>query len=148
MRSLTAAADQFIVQRGSFKTIVAGYHWFTDWGRDTMIALPGLTLVTGRFDIARQILRDLLPKCRSGPACPTVFPMPAKRREYNTADATLWFFEAIRAYSHYSGDENFVRQQLVSSAERHHRLARARDPLWHSCRFGWPAWPAANQGFS
>ena len=53
--SLAAAADQFIVERGGAENIVAGYHWFTDWGRDTMIALPGLTLVTGRYDIARQI---------------------------------------------------------------------------------------------
>jgi predicted glycogen debranching enzyme len=54
---LAKAADQFIVERGSGKTIIAGYHWFTDWGRDTMIALPGLTLATGRFEVAKQILR-------------------------------------------------------------------------------------------
>jgi predicted glycogen debranching enzyme len=111
VRTLTAAADQYIVQRGSFKSIVAGYHWFTDWGRDTMIALPGLTLVTGRFDIARQILEAYAQSVDQG-LLPNRFPDAGETPEYNTADATLWFFEAIRAYLHYSGDEKFVRQQL------------------------------------
>ena len=57
VRSLAAAADQFIVSRGDQKTVIAGYHWFSDWGRDTMIALPGLTLTTGKHEIARSILR-------------------------------------------------------------------------------------------
>ena len=111
VRTLTAAADQYIVQRGSFKSIVAGYHWFTDWGRDTMIALPGLTLVTKRFDIARQILEAYAQSVDQG-LLPNRFPDAGEAPEYNTADATLWFFEAIRAYLHYSGDEKFVRQQL------------------------------------
>ncbi|MDP9113893.1 MAG: amylo-alpha-1,6-glucosidase [Acidobacteriota bacterium] len=111
VRALTAAADQYIVQRGAFKSIVAGYHWFTDWGRDTMIALPGLTLVTGRFDIARQILETYSQSVDQG-LLPNRFPDAGETREYNTADATLWFFEAARAYLHYSGDEKFVRQQL------------------------------------
>ncbi|HSR07336.1 MAG TPA: amylo-alpha-1,6-glucosidase [Bryobacteraceae bacterium] len=111
VRTLTAAADQYLVQRGSFKSIVAGYHWFTDWGRDTMIALPGLTLVTGRFDIARQIL-EAYAGCVDQGLLPNRFPDAGETPEYNTADATLWFFEAIRAYLHYSGDEKFVRQQL------------------------------------
>ncbi len=111
VKTLTAAADQYIVQRGSFKSIVAGYHWFTDWGRDTMIALPGLTLVTGRFDIARQILEAYAQSVDQG-LLPNRFPDASETPEYNTADATLWFFEAIRAYLHYSGDEKFVRQQL------------------------------------
>jgi len=111
VRTLVAAADQYIVQRGSFKSIVAGYHWFTDWGRDTMVALPGLTLVTGRFDIARQIL-EAYAECVDQGLLPNRFPDAGETPEYNTADATLWFFEAIRAYLHYSGDEKFVRQQL------------------------------------
>ena len=111
VRTLTAAADQYLVQRGSFKSVVAGYHWFTDWGRDTMIALPGLTLVTGRFDIARQIL-EAYAGCVDQGLLPNRFPDAGESPEYNTADATLWFFEAIRAYLHYSGDEKFVRQQL------------------------------------
>ena len=111
VKTLVAAADHYIVQRGSSKSIVAGYHWFTDWGRDTMVALPGLTLVTGRFDIARQILETYAASVDQG-LLPNRFPDAGETPEYNTADATLWFFEAIRAYLHYSGDEDFVRQQL------------------------------------
>jgi predicted glycogen debranching enzyme len=109
--SLAAAADQFIVQRGSLKTIVAGYHWFTDWGRDTMISLPGLTLVTGRYDIARQILEAYSEHLDQG-LLPNRFPDAGETPEYNTADATLWFIEAIRAFLHYTGDEAFVRDRL------------------------------------
>src|SRR5207247_6899229 len=58
IRTLMLAADQFIVARAEQKTVIAGYHWFADWGRDTMIALPGLTLTTGRYDIARSILLE------------------------------------------------------------------------------------------
>jgi predicted glycogen debranching enzyme len=111
VRSLAAAADQFIVQRGTLKTIVAGYHWFTDWGRDTMIALPGLTLVTGRYDIAREILQAYSEHLDQG-LLPNRFPDAGETPEYNTADATLWFIEAIRAFLHYSGDEAFVRERL------------------------------------
>ena len=111
VKTLAAAADQYIVQRGSFKTIVAGYHWFTDWGRDTMIALPGLTLVTGRFHIARQILEAYSDAVDQG-MIPNRFPDAGDAPEYNTADATLWFFEAIRAYLKYSNDEAFVRERL------------------------------------
>ena len=109
--SLAAAADQFIVQRDALKTIVAGYHWFTDWGRDTMIALPGLTLVTGRYDVARQILEAYSERLDQG-LLPNRFPDACETPEYNTADATLWFIEAIRAFLQYSGDENFVRERL------------------------------------
>ncbi len=111
VRTLTAAADHYIVQRGSFKSIVAGYHWFTDWGRDTMIALPGLTLVTQRFDLARQILEAYAHSIDQG-LLPNRFPDAGETPEYNTADATLWFFEAIRAYLKYSGDEELVREQF------------------------------------
>ena len=76
--ALAAAADQFIVERGALKTIVAGYHWFTDWGRDTMIALPGLTLVTGRYDIARQIL-EAYSRARGSGHAPQ--PFPGRRRD-------------------------------------------------------------------
>ncbi len=111
VKALTAAADQFIVDRGTLKTIVAGYHWFTDWGRDTMIALPGLTLVTGRYNIARQILEEYSEHLEQG-LLPNRFPDAGETPEYNTADATLWFIEAIRAFLHYSGDEAFVRERL------------------------------------
>ena len=111
VQALAKAADQFIVERGSGKTIIAGYHWFTDWGRDTMIALPGLTLVTGRFEVARQILHTFAQHVDRG-MLPNRFPDGGETPEYNTVDATLWFFEAIRAYLQYTGDEQFVREEL------------------------------------
>jgi predicted glycogen debranching enzyme len=109
VEALTLAADQFIVRRGSLKTIIAGYHWFADWGRDTMIALPGLTLVTGRFDVARDILMGFGKHVSQG-MLPNVFPDAGETPEYNTLDATLWYFEAIRRYVEYSGDSSIVRQ--------------------------------------
>jgi predicted glycogen debranching enzyme len=77
-KTLGFAADQFIVQRNNdFKPIIAGYHWFTDWGRDTMIALPGLTLATGRFDDAKKLFR-LLPKASVRECCQIAFRMQRK----------------------------------------------------------------------
>jgi predicted glycogen debranching enzyme len=109
--SLSAAADQYIVSRGNQKSVIAGYHWFSDWGRDTMIALPGLTLPTGRHDVARSILRTFAQHVNQG-MLPNRFPDSGGTPEYNTVDATLWFFEAIRAYLAYTGDLAFVQQEL------------------------------------
>lgn len=109
--ALTAAADQFIVTRGDRKSIIAGYPWFSDWGRDTMIALPGLTLATGRFDVARDILVEYARHMDQG-MIPNRFPDKGDTPEYNTVDATLWMFEATRALSQYSQDEAFVREHL------------------------------------
>jgi len=109
--SLTAAADQYIVSRGDQKSVIAGYHWFGDWGRDTMIALPGLTLPTGRFEIARSILRTFAQNVDHG-MLPNRFPDAGETPEYNTVDATLWFFEAVRAYHAYTADLAFVQQEL------------------------------------
>ena len=109
--SLTTAADQYIVSRSNQKSVIAGYHWFSDWGRDTMIALPGLTLPTGRFDIARSILRTYAQHVDQG-MLPNRFPDAGEAPEYNTVDATLWFFEAVRAYHAYTGDLAFVQQEL------------------------------------
>jgi predicted glycogen debranching enzyme len=111
VQALVAAADQYIVKRDSLKTIIAGYHWFTDWGRDTMIALPGLTLVTGRHEIAKQILKAFAENVDQG-MLPNRFPDAGETPEYNTVDATLWFFEAIRAYLRYAKDDAFVRDEL------------------------------------
>jgi predicted glycogen debranching enzyme len=111
VRDLVAAADQFIVARGEQKTIVAGYHWFTDWGRDTMIALPGLTLVTGRADIAKSVLLAFARHVDRG-MLPNRFPDAGERPEYNTVDAALWFFEAARALLQYTQDYEFVRANL------------------------------------
>lgn len=111
VRSLTAAADQYIVARGELKTIVAGYHWFADWGRDTMIALPGLTLATGRPDVARSILLEFAQHVDRG-MLPNRFPDAGEQPEYNTVDATLWFIEAIRRYLEATGDFELVRANL------------------------------------
>ena len=109
--TLNSAAAQFIVRRGNFYTVIAGYPWFTDWGRDTMIALPGLTLATARFDIARGILLEFA-ACADRGMLPNVFPDASETPEYNTVDATLWFFEATRQYIEYSNDLSFVRTHL------------------------------------
>jgi predicted glycogen debranching enzyme len=111
-RALLRAANQFIVDRGRDKTIIAGYHWFSDWGRDTMIALPGLTLATGRFEDARGILRAFAASVDRG-MLPNRFPDAGETPEYNTVDATLWFFEAVRAYVAHTGDMDFVRAELL-----------------------------------
>ena len=110
-QTLTAAADQYIVARGENKTVIAGYHWFSDWGRDTMISLPGLTLPTGKHDVARSILRTFAQHVDQG-MLPNRFPDTGETPEYNTVDATLWFFEAARALLAYTGDEEFVRTEL------------------------------------
>src|SRR5215467_10170373 len=109
--SLTSAADQYIVSRSDHKSVIAGYHWFSDWGRDTMIALPGLTLPTGRHDVARSILRIFAKHVDQG-MLPNRFPDAGEKPEYNTVDATIWFFEASRAYLAYTGDLEFVRDEL------------------------------------
>jgi predicted glycogen debranching enzyme len=99
---LILAADQFIVKRSlpeepDGRSIIAGYHWFGDWGRDTMIALPGLTLATGRADVAKRILLAFS-RYVDGGMLPNNFPDAGGKPEYNTVDAALWYFEAIRQY--------------------------------------------------
>lgn len=111
VQALAAAADQFIVKRGDRQTVVAGYHWFTDWGRDTMIALPGLTLVTGRADAAKNILLAFGREVDHG-LLPNRFPDGGEAPEYNTVDATLWLFEAVRALLHYTHDLAFINVHL------------------------------------
>jgi predicted glycogen debranching enzyme len=113
VRTLTAAADHYIVNRGNQKTVIAGYPWFTDWGRDTMIALPGLTLATGRHDIARSILCEFARHVDRG-MLPNRFPDAGETAEYNTIDATLWYFEAVRSLLQYTGDYAFVQTSLYS----------------------------------
>lgn len=103
IRQLVVAADQFIVARPTAsaadgRTIIAGYPWFGDWGRDTMIALPGLTLITGRFDIARNILKTFAEHIVKG-MVPNRFPESGEEPEYNTVDATLWYIHAVRMYT-------------------------------------------------
>jgi predicted glycogen debranching enzyme len=111
IQQLTTAADQFIVKRGDLNSVIAGYHWFADWGRDTMIALPGLTLMTGRPEIARNVLEAFAQSADQG-MLPNRFPDAGETPEYNTVDATLWLFEAARSYLQYTRDYEFVRQRL------------------------------------
>lgn len=113
-RQLVLAADAFIVRRESTgaRSIIAGYPWFTDWGRDTMISLPGLTLVTGRFDEAREILRTFAGHRRDG-LVPNRFTDLTGEAEYNTVDASLWFVQAVYQYARYTGDRRFVESEML-----------------------------------
>jgi predicted glycogen debranching enzyme len=111
VRQLVMAADQFIVKRGKGRTIIAGYPWFSDWGRDTMIALRGLTLATGRPDAARAILLEYSRHISEG-MIPNRFPDEGETPDYNTVDATLWYFEAIRAYAEETGDYDLIAEEL------------------------------------
>ncbi len=116
---LVLAADQFIVDRPQLangKTIIAGYHWFSDWGRDTMISLQGLTLATGRLDIARSILLTFAKYLDQG-MLPNRFPDVGEEPEYNTVDATLWYFEAIRAYHAATNDDSLLVELFPALAE-------------------------------
>jgi len=111
---LALAADQFIVARPTQgekpgSTVIAGYHWFGDWGRDTMVSLPGLTLTTGRPEIARDII-ETFAGFISGGMLPNRFPDAGQAPEYNTVDAALWYFEAVRAYFDDTGDEKFLSE--------------------------------------
>ncbi|MCA1628874.1 MAG: amylo-alpha-1,6-glucosidase [Acidobacteria bacterium] len=112
LKSLARAADQFVVRRGeSLSTVIAGYHWFTDWGRDTMISLTGLALVSRRFEEARETLLAFAASLDQG-LIPNRFPDAGERPEYNTADATLWFVNAVGEYLRRARDEQFVREKL------------------------------------
>lgn len=112
--ALYSAAEQFIVQRGDHRSsVIAGYHWFTDWGRDTMISLPGLTLTTEMFNTAREIL-DAFAEHLSEGMIPNRFPDAGDEPEYNTVDATLWFVHAVGEYLSRTNDTTFVRDHLYS----------------------------------
>lgn len=115
---LVLGADQFVIRPASrgedearlraagdeARSVIAGYHWFTDWGRDTMISLEGLTLATGRHTEARSILRTFAHYLRDG-LIPNLFPEGQQEGLYHTADATLWFFHAVERYFQATGDE-------------------------------------------
>jgi predicted glycogen debranching enzyme len=127
---LVLAADQFVVTpcgrlgdaaraRASgdeARTVIAGYHWFTDWGRDTMIALPGLTLVTGRHHEAGYILKTFGHYVRDG-LIPNLFPEGETEGLYHTADASLWFFEALHRYLAATGDHATLEALLPKLTE-------------------------------
>ena len=121
LQHLVLASDQFIVRRSlpgdpDGRSVIAGYPWFGDWGRDTMISLPGLTLATGRPEVAARILRTFAHFVDQG-MLPNRFPDFGEEPEYNTVDATLWYFEAIRAYYAATGDGDLVRDLFPVLAE-------------------------------
>lgn len=127
---LTLAADQFVVGRPDplvpgrlaedYRTVIAGYPWFSDWGRDTMIALPGLAVVTGRYAEAALILRSFARYVSQG-MLPNRFPDPApnagdgplrplSESDYNTVDASVWYFDAVQKYLDATGDDSLVQE--------------------------------------
>ncbi|HEX8634041.1 MAG TPA: amylo-alpha-1,6-glucosidase [Pyrinomonadaceae bacterium] len=112
VRSLVAAADQFLVRRdGDLRSVIAGYHWFTDWGRDTMISLTGLVYARRKFDAAREILLAFAAHMREG-IIPNRFPDGDGEPEYNNVDGTLWFVNAVGELARRTGDIAFVREHL------------------------------------
>jgi len=137
---LVLAADQFVIRPAGrveesaraqaagddVRTVIAGYHWFTDWGRDTMISLEGLTLSTRRFREAGYILRTFGQYVRDG-LIPNVFPEGDREGLYHTADATLWYFHAIDRYTQVTGEDETLRKLmpvLVDIVEHHLRGTR------------------------
>jgi predicted glycogen debranching enzyme len=127
---LVLAADQFIITPAGrveeaararaageeVRTVIAGYHWFTDWGRDTMISLEGLTLCTHRYREAGYILRTFAHYVRDG-LIPNMFPDGSRQGLYHTADATMWFFHAIHRYVQSTGETDTVRALLPTLAD-------------------------------
>ncbi|MBI5392074.1 glycogen debranching enzyme family protein [Candidatus Woesearchaeota archaeon] len=103
---LIKASDAFIAKRGAAKTILAGYPWFTDWGRDTFISLPGLCLTTGRFNDAREIFKTDVKYLRRG-LLPNYF--INQTPYYNSVDTSLWFIYAVYKFLHYTQDDKFVK---------------------------------------
>jgi len=113
LQTLILAADQFIVKRGEdLKTVIAGYHWFTDWGRDTMISLPGLCLSTGRFEDARKILSAFAGSVSQG-MLPNRFRDNGEAPEYNNVDGTLWYFIAVYKYLQATNNTQFVLSEIL-----------------------------------
>jgi predicted glycogen debranching enzyme len=106
---LWRASEMYLSERGAQQTVIAGYPWFTDWGRDTFISLPGLCLVTGRLDVAWQVIESFSTHVSEG-MVPNRFPDVGEQPEYNTIDASLWFIHAIDRYLAASRDEARVRK--------------------------------------
>ncbi|KPV61901.1 MAG: Amylo-alpha-1,6-glucosidase [Candidatus Bathyarchaeota archaeon BA2] len=119
LKWLVLATDSFLVNRKSTrkKTVIAGYHWFEDWGRDSLISLPGLTLITGRFEDTREILLTFKQYCHKG-VIPNRFPdKTGDTPIYNTVDAALWFFNAVLQYLKYTGDFAFVQKEIWNTLQ-------------------------------
>jgi len=145
---LQLAADAFLVQRVSDadkpgRTIIAGYPWFGDWGRDTMIALPGLTLATGRASVAAEILRTFARYIDQG-MLPNRFPDRGESAEYNSVDAALWYFQALACYLDKTRDTGLLRElfpalkEIIDWYERGTRFGIGVDPSDGLLRAGVP----------
>ncbi len=116
-RMLRLAADQFLIRTGSGSSrIIAGYHWFTSWGRDTMVSLRGLCISTGRTDDAREILLEFFRWLSEG-MLPNRFPDQGEIPEYNTVDATLWLFVACHDYYQATGDQELLTGTLIPNLQ-------------------------------
>lgn len=107
--NLVLSSDSFIVNKKDRKTILAGYHWFSDWGRDTLIALPGITLVSNRFQIAKDILLCLKENCFKG-IIPNTHDDKTGEAAYNTVDASLWYIDRVYQYLKYTNDISFLEK--------------------------------------
>ena len=166
---LSIAADQFLIlpesrleesataqmQGHALRTVVAGYHWFLDWGRDSMIALEGLMLATGRHPEARATLLTFSHYIRDG-LLPNLFPEGAREGRYHTVDATLWYFHALHRYVGASGDAGLLEDLLpvLRDIMRHHmegtRFGIGVDPADGLLRAGTPdhalTWMDAHMG--
>lgn len=127
VQSLAAAGDQFVVRRGEFHSVIAGYPWFSDWGRDIMISLPGLTLATRRPELAKSLLLGIANYLDEG-MLPNRLPDSGQNADYNTVDATLWFFAAVDAFVRHTGDVRFIKnhlyEKMVSIIAWHERGTR------------------------
>ena len=148
IRQLVLAADQFLVRRPlpddpDGMSVLAGYHWFGDWGRDTMISLPGLTIATGRPEIGRRVLSTFA-RFVDRAMLPNRFPDAGQAPEYNTVDATLWYFEAIRSYHAATDDDVLLKElfpileDIVAWHRRGTRYGIAEDPTDGLLRAGEP----------
>jgi predicted glycogen debranching enzyme len=127
LSSLLTASEVFMVRRGDGASCIAGYHWFADWGRDTMISLPGLALVTGRFPEAELLLKTFAKNMKYG-LIPNYFSESDGSPQYNSLDATLWFFHACRKYYQYTKDASTVKTLYPT-------LKRSAESLLHGTIF-------------
>lgn len=141
------AADSFVVaDSSSKKSVIAGYHWFESWGRDTFVSLPGLLLVAGRFNAARDILEAYMRFCKGG-LIPNYVADTSGEPAYNTVDGTLWYINAVLKYLKYTGDYQFVQttlwsklQEIISSHQHGTNFDICMDTdglLTHGARLTW-----------
>ncbi len=148
IEQLVLAADQFVVRRPladdpDGMSVIAGYHWFGDWGRDTMISLSGLAISTGRPEVAKRILTTFARFVDQG-MLPNRFPDAGEEPEYNTVDATLWYFQAIRAYHAATADDALLQdlfpvlEEIIRWHRKGTRYGIGEDPTDGLLRSGEP----------